>query len=60
MAGRGIVRVTPAGQVTVPLCSSTAKSSAVNPPSTAACIGSGLITARWAALPMASRRLPVP
>ena len=56
----GMVRVIPAGQVTVPACSSTAKSSRVNPPSTAGCTGLGLITARCPALPIASRRSPVP
>jgi len=53
-------RVMPAGQVTVPACSSTVKSSTVNPPGTAGCSGLGLITARCPALPIASRRSPVP
>jgi hypothetical protein len=42
MTARGIVRVMPAGQVTVPFSSSTAKSSAVNPPGTAGCNALGL------------------
>jgi len=37
-------RVTPAGQVTAPACSSTAKSSMVNPPGTAGRSGPGLMT----------------
>ncbi len=36
-----IGRVLPAGQLTVPACSSTVKSSTVNPPSTGACSGFG-------------------
>ena len=39
-----IGRVMPAGQVTVPACSSMVKSSAVNPPGTAGRSGPGLIT----------------
>jgi hypothetical protein len=39
----------PAGQVTVPRCSSTVKSSTVNPPLTGTGSGLGLITARWPA-----------
>ena len=56
----GIVRVTPAGQVTVPACSSTVKSSRVNPPGTAGWTGLGLITAWCPAFPIASRSSPVP
>ena len=52
--------VCPAGQVTVPACSSTVKSSTVNPPSTGACSGLGLITAAWPASSIAPRRSPVP
>ena len=39
-----IDRVRPAGQVTVPACSSMVKSSMVNPPGTAGPSGPGLIT----------------
>jgi hypothetical protein len=60
MAARGIVRVTPAGQVIVPFSSSTAKSSQVNPPGTAGCTDLGLITAWCPAWPIASRSSPVP
>ena len=52
--------IQPAGQVTVPLSSLTVKSSTVNPPSTGACIGLGLITASWPASQIAPRRSPVP
>jgi hypothetical protein len=55
-----ISRVRPAGQVTAPACSSTVKSSMVNPPATAGCTGLGLITAWCPAWPIASRRSPVP
>jgi hypothetical protein len=40
-----IRRVMPARQVTIPACSSTVKSSMVNPPATAGCADLGLITA---------------
>src|SRR6266498_2968954 len=55
-----IGRAWPVGQVTVPARSSTVKSSTVNPPTTAACSGLGLITAVCPAPAMASRRSPVP
>ena len=55
-----IGRMMPAGQVTAPACSSTVKSSTVNPPGTAAGSGPGLITAWCPAWPIASRRSPVP
>jgi hypothetical protein len=42
-----MVRVIPAGQVMVPLTSSTAKSSTVNPPWTAGRIGAGLTRSTW-------------
>ena len=53
-------RVCPAGQLTVAACSSTVKSSTVNPPVTAAGIGLGLITASCPASWIAPRRSPVP
>ena len=44
-ARRAVIRrVIPAGQVTVPAASSTVKSSAANPPSTAGLSGPGLMT----------------
>jgi hypothetical protein len=52
--------VCPAGQVTMPACSSTVKSSMVSPPCTGACSGLGLITAWCPAFSIASRRSPVP
>lgn len=55
-----IARVTPAGQVTVPDCSSTVKWSTVKPAGTAGRTGLGLITARCPAPPMAWRSSPVP
>ena len=53
-------RVTPLGQVTVPACSSTVKSSMVNPPATAGRSGLGLMTAVWPAAASPARAGPVP
>jgi hypothetical protein len=56
-----IGRVLPAGQVTVPAGSSTVTSSTVNPPSTGARSGFGLIMASSASVSsIAPRRSPVP
>jgi hypothetical protein len=52
--------VCPAGQLTVPAASSTAKSAAVNPPAMSDRVGHGLITAVCPAAARAASIAPVP